>query len=84
MPSSVEVFWSFRSPYSYLAASRLVQMSDDYEVDFRFRPVLPMAIRLPERFANQAAIAYIRHDAQRVAEFLGIDFAYPDPRSGCV
>ena len=79
MPSSVDVFWSFRSPYSYLAAPRLLKIATSYDIDLRFRPVLPMAIRMPERFANPAAITYIRHDAQRVAEFLGVDFSYPDP-----
>ncbi|MDA0262473.1 MAG: DsbA family protein [Proteobacteria bacterium] len=81
MPSRVDVFWSFRSPYSYLATPRLVDIGEHWDVDLCFRPVLPMAIRIPDGFAkvNPKAFAYIRNDAERVAGFLGLDFSFPDP-----
>ena len=79
MPSRVDVCWSFRSPYSYLATSRLIGIAKTFDVDMQFRPVLPMAIRIPDKFGNPAAIAYIRMDAERVAEFLGADFSFPNP-----
>ena len=42
-----DVFWSFRSPYSYLATRRLVGIAADYDVEVRVRPVLPIAVRIP-------------------------------------
>ncbi len=51
MTQDVDVFWSFRSPYSYLATPDLLRLRDDYDVNLRFRPVLPIAVR-----ANQAAL----------------------------
>lgn len=41
----VDVYWSFRSPYSYLATPDLVKLADDYEVDVRLRVVFPIAVR---------------------------------------
>jgi 2-hydroxychromene-2-carboxylate isomerase len=79
MPSRVDIFWSFRSPYSYLATSRLIEIAKTYDVDMQFRPVLPMAIRTPDKFGNPMAIDYIRMDAERVAAFLGADFSFPNP-----
>jgi 2-hydroxychromene-2-carboxylate isomerase len=41
MPLAVDVFWSFRSPYSYLATPRLVRPAADYDVEVNVRVVLP-------------------------------------------
>ncbi len=35
----VDLYWSFRSPYSYLATARLVKLRDEYDVDINVRPV---------------------------------------------
>ena len=51
-PLVVDVFWSFRSPYSYLATPRLVRLAAEYLVDVRVRVVLPIAVRDPEFFAR--------------------------------
>ena len=47
MPLSIDVFWSFRSPYSYLATPRLVRFAAEYELDVKIRVVLPIAVRIP-------------------------------------
>ena len=47
---SIDVFWSFRSPYSYLATGRLVDLHARYVLDVQVRPVLPIAVRTPEFF----------------------------------
>lgn len=80
-PLQVEVFWSFRSPWSYLATPRLVGLAEDYELQVVFRPVYPIAIRTPEFFANAPAQwpGYLVRDAFRVAEFLGLPFSWPNP-----
>ena len=46
MGLKVDLFWSFRSPYSYLATPRLRELGRDYDVDLEVRPVLPIAVRI--------------------------------------
>lgn len=77
----LDVFWSFRSPWSYLATPRLLGMARDYRLTVRFRPVYPIAIRTPEFFSNAPAqwTGYLVRDAQRVAEFLGLPYVWPSP-----
>ncbi len=81
MSLSVDVYWSFRSPYSYLATTRLVEMRRTYQVDILFRPVYPLAVRKTDFFAtvNPAWVKYVQRDAPRLAEFLGLPFRWPKP-----
>jgi hypothetical protein len=46
MSLEVDLFWSFRSPYSYLATPRLLALERQYELDVHVRPVLPIAVRI--------------------------------------
>ena len=39
MPLEFDVYWSFRSPYSYLATPRLVQLEQEYDVEVNVKPV---------------------------------------------
>ena len=50
MGLSIDLYWSFRSPYSYLATPRLVQLHADYDLEINVRPVLPIAVRIPGFF----------------------------------
>ena len=50
MSLAFDVFWSFRSPYSYLATPRLVRLVSEYDVEVNVRVVLPIAVRLPGFF----------------------------------
>src|SRR5262249_35857440 len=80
MTLAIDVFWSFRSPYSYLATGRLVGLARDYDLDVAVRPVHPIALRDPDKvFANPFAGMYIVRDSTRVAEQLGIPIAWPRP-----
>ncbi len=45
MTLSADVFWSFRSPYSYLAIGRYRKLAEDYDLTINLRPVYPLAIR---------------------------------------
>lgn len=77
----IDVFWSFRSPWSYLATPRLRQWTRDYHLAIRFRPVYPIAIRAPEFFqqVHPQWLPYFLVDVFRVAEFLGLPFAWANP-----
>lgn len=77
----IDVFWSFRSPWSYLATPRLRAMAEEYQLKLNFRPVYPIAIRTPDFFlsVNPQWPAYLMVDVHRVAEFLEIPFVWPSP-----
>lgn len=81
MTHSVDLFWSFRSPYSYLATRRIVELSKDYDLDVKVRPVYPIAIRNPEFFGdiNPLWIPYLLKDIQLVAEMNDIPLQWPRP-----
>lgn len=81
MSLNVDVFWSFRSPYSYLATARLVRLAREKDVDLHVRPVLPIAIRTPEFFekVNPLWPPYLLRDTIRIAEKEGLPFSWPRP-----
>jgi 2-hydroxychromene-2-carboxylate isomerase len=81
MTLAVDVFWSFRSPYSYLATGRLVELEKRYHLEIGVRPVLPLAVRNPDFFqtVNPLWPPYLMRDTARVAECHGIDFRWPRP-----
>lgn len=85
MSERVDVYWSFRSPYSYLVTPDLVRLRDDYDVDVSMRIVYPIAIRDPSLLFDPGSrnkSRYIVRDSRRRAEFLGLPFvipARPDP-----
>jgi 2-hydroxychromene-2-carboxylate isomerase len=81
MDTLVDLFWSFRSPYSYLAVPGALRLEQDFKVKVRFRPVLPLAVREPGFFSpdNLKRAKYIRLDAPRRAEMLGMPYAWPKP-----
>lgn len=70
--TELELFYSLRSPYSYLALDRSLALAARHGVSLRMRPVLPMVMRglavpWPKR-------RYIVTDAKRIAGALGIPF----------
>ncbi len=81
MSLSFDLFWSFRSPYSYLAASRLFQLTQEYDVTCRFCPVYPLAVRVDGFFntVNPLWPGYLLQDVPREAERLGLPISWPDP-----
>lgn len=81
MTLAIDLFWSFRSPYSYLATSRLVRLAVEYDLDIRVRPVLPLAVRDPSFFdrVNPLWPPYVLRDTMRVAQYHGIDYGWPRP-----
>ena len=77
----VELFWSFRSPYSYLATRRYVELQGELDFPIRIRPVYPIAVRDPAFFerVDPMWVAYLMNDTKRVAEYLDIPFRWPVP-----
>jgi len=81
MPYAVDVYWSFRSPYSYLVTPDLLRLRADFEVEVRLRPVLPIAVRSKATLftGDRRRVQYIVIDSRRRAEFLGMQIAHPSP-----
>ena len=69
----LELFYSFRSPYSYLALAPLAAIADAFGLHLDIRPVLPMVMR--GLSVPRDKLLYIATDAQREAERLNIPFA---------
>ena len=76
-----DIFWSFRSPYSYLATRRYRALAEDYDLTLNLRPVYPLAIRQPDFFERNhpSWLRYLFTDVARLSQFLDIPFALPRP-----
>jgi 2-hydroxychromene-2-carboxylate isomerase len=81
MTLSIDLFFSFRSPYSYLALPRTMKLVADYDVDVNLRPVYPLAVRVPGFFkkTNPQFARYVVLDSSRVARHENIAFRFPRP-----
>ncbi|MEP3051526.1 MAG: DsbA family protein [Erythrobacter sp.] len=81
MTLNADLYFSFRSPYSYLAAGRYRALAEEYDLDIALRTVWPIAIRAPELLfqGNPAAPRYILMDSFRSAEMLDLPFRWPRP-----
>lgn len=76
-----DVYWSFRSPYSYLATRRYVALTEQYDLKINQRFVYPLAIREPDFFEKNHPnwLGYTFRDMFRVAQHMGIPMAPPNP-----
>ncbi len=81
MSHTVDLFWSFRSPYSYIVTPRLIELEREWDAKVNVRPVLPIAVRQPEFFANSDPLwfSYLMRDCVRSAEFAGLTLRWPRP-----
>lgn len=81
MSLTADLFFSFRSPYSYLAIGRYRQLAEEHAVDIALRPVYPLAVREPDFFERNHPnwLRYTMLDMFRVAQFEGIPFGPPRP-----
>ena len=76
-----DLYYSFRSPYSYLGIARYSGLTHEWDLDLRLRPVYPIAIRNPAFFdqVNPMWIDYLLKDVARVGEHTGVPFNWPRP-----
>ncbi len=90
-PLKVDVFYSMRSPYSYLVLQRLLYLHSNYNVDVTIRVVFPIAVRAPGSLFTPQEKGHVSgrwykwadavHDTFRVGEYQGVPFRFatPDP-----
>ena len=81
MTLSYDLYWSFRSPYSYLITPRLRALEAEYDVRCVVKPVYPLAVRTPEFFDSRDPLwgPYLMRDVHREAAYLGMPFRWPRP-----
>ncbi len=81
MTLSVDVFWSFRSPYSYLATPQLIALQAEYDLEVVVRPVLPIAVRIDGFFkrVNPLWPPYLARDIYRLGQMQGTPIRWPRP-----
>lgn len=77
----VDFFFSFRSPWSYFAAQRLLNLQRDYTLRVQLRVVDPIYIRYPDFFdrAHEKWKPYLLTDLLRYSDYLKIPIALPRP-----
>ncbi len=70
--ASVDFFFSYRSPYSYIAAPRAFALPERFDVDVVYRGVIPMAMR-GQSVPREKGLHTLR-DVKREANRLGMPF----------
>jgi 2-hydroxychromene-2-carboxylate isomerase len=80
-PLEIDFFFSFRSPWSYLAVPRMLELQTDYTAEVNLRVVDPIYIRYNEFFdkAHEKWLPYFIVDLIRNVEYLGMPFGLPRP-----
>ena len=81
MTLTADLYFSFRSPYSYLALPKWRAIVRAYDLQIDLKPVYPLAIRQPDFFERNHPnwLGYTIRDVMRVAQREGIPFGPPRP-----
>lgn len=81
MTLAYDLYWSFRSPYSYMVVPRLIALEAEHDVRCNVKPVYPLAVRTPEFFDTRDPlwVRYFMVDVFREAAYLGLPFRWPRP-----
>ncbi len=76
-----DFYFSFRSPYSYLATPLIEKLIARYDMQPRMRIVLPIAIRIPGFFKNVNPMwpPYLLRDTFRISQMNAIPYRWPRP-----
>ena len=81
----IDLYFSYRSPYSYLILPRMLRLKEKYDIEINFKVVYPIAIRMPEWFEGKNIFTFFFFkmiDMRLQAKKLGIPFTSklkPDP-----
>lgn len=80
MSLTIEVFYSFQSPYSYLAIESIYDIDRDFDVELLWQPHSAKASgqQVQAASVNPDKLSYLLEDAQRFATEHSIPFTIPD------
>jgi 2-hydroxychromene-2-carboxylate isomerase len=81
MTLAFDFYFSFRSPYSYLATPQVERLVARYDIAPRMRFVMPIAVRIPGFFktVNPLWPPYVLRDTFRIAQMQAIPYRWPRP-----
>lgn len=76
---TLRFYFSFRSPYAWLAFYRLARVISDLSVNIEYVPVFPSIDPKNDPPANTKKLNYIKEDIERFAEAFGLRLSWPKP-----
>ncbi|MEM8752983.1 MAG: DsbA family protein [Pseudomonadota bacterium] len=81
MTLQADLYFSYRSPYSYFGAVLYRRMAEEWDLRIDLRVVFPIAIRDPGFFEreNPLWLGYLLKDVMRTGAYLDLPVAMPDP-----
>lgn len=80
MTLSIEVYYSFQSPYSYLALESIYDLARDYDIELLWQPFSAKASGQPVTPSPVIPdkLSYLFDDTKRIAAERGIPLVYPE------
>lgn len=80
MTTNIEVFYSFQSPYSYLALESLYNVANGFDVEVLWQPFSAKASgqSVPTQSIIPDKLSYLFEDTKRYSEDMNIPLVYPD------
>ncbi|HEX4181979.1 MAG TPA: DsbA family protein [Caulobacteraceae bacterium] len=76
-----DLYYSFRSPYSYLATPQIAALRQRWDLECDVKVVRPIAVRIPGFFeqVNPLWPPYLMRDTMRISQRLDIPYGWPRP-----
>jgi 2-hydroxychromene-2-carboxylate isomerase len=80
MTDKIEVFYSFQSPYSYLAMDPIYEIQEKYNVELLWQPFSARASGnpVPQQGILPDKLSYLFEDTRRIASDRGLPITYPE------
>ncbi len=80
MTKTIEVYYSFQSPYSYLALESIYELEKNFDVELLWQPFSAKASgqQVPPQPLIPDKLSYLFEDTKRIAEEMGIPLHFPE------
>ena len=80
MTLTIEAYYSFQNPYSYLALDEMYDIADNYDVEVLWQPFSAKASgeNIPPTQVNPDKLSYLFEDTKRTAAEMNIELLYPE------
>lgn len=79
MAEHLKFYFSFRSPYSWLAMYRINLLPDKLPVELQLIPIFPPEDKENFMLSDKNKVRYIVKDINRIATAYGLDIKWPEP-----
>ena len=79
MTDQMRFYFSFRSPYSWLAMYRINLIREKLPVELQLIPVFPPRDKEKFMLSNKNKVRYIVKDINRISTAYGLDMKWPEP-----